>query len=109
MGKKAVVNQSIRKKILDFSDLLKKSGIKVDQIILYGSYAKGVSRNESDIDLCVVSSKFTQNTDHYFKKIWHLAARIDSSLEPIPFTLGELTNRYSTLSNEIKKHGIRII
>lgn len=109
MAKKTAINQSIRNKILAFANLLEKSGIGIEKIILYGSYARGTAKTYSDIDLCVVSSIFGKNTDYYFKKIWHLAAKVDSSLEPIPFTPKELTNKYSTLSCEIKKHGVRIV
>lgn len=109
MAKRKFVDKAVKSKILDFNKLLRKSAIPVDQIILYGSHAKGKAAPKSDIDLCVVSPIFKKNTDSYFKKIWHLAAKIDPSLEPIPFTAEELANKYSTLSWEINTHGIRIV
>lgn len=109
MLQKIKINKEVKNKVLDFAKLLDKSGIKADKIILYGSHVKGKASDYSDIDLCVVSSLFERNSDYYFKKIWHLATQIDSSLEPIPFTQQELVDKYSTLSSEIRKYGVRII
>jgi predicted nucleotidyltransferase len=36
--------------------------IKVDEVILFGSYANGQANHESDIDLAVFSSDFGKNT-----------------------------------------------
>ncbi|MBI5465019.1 nucleotidyltransferase domain-containing protein [Candidatus Gottesmanbacteria bacterium] len=108
MATRKTVNSKIKEKVLEFSRLLKRENIQTDQIILYGSWAKGTARDYSDIDLCVISPLFANRPDDYFKKIWHLASKIDSSLEPIPFTPEELNNRYSSLAQEIKKYGIRV-
>lgn len=109
MAKKIDIDKKVKNKVLNFAKLLEKSGIKADKIILYGSHVKGKAADYSDIDLCVVSSLFAKNSDYYFKKIWHLATQVDSSLEPIPFTQQELVDKYSTLSYEIRKYGVRII
>ena len=37
---------------------IEKMGIKPQKILLYGSYAKGNPREDSDIDLVVVSDNF---------------------------------------------------
>lgn len=109
MVKTTTIDKKINEKILAFHGLLKKSGIDVEKIILYGSHARGRAENYSDIDLCVVSSVFGKNSERYFQKIWQLAGTLDSSLEPIPFTEVELANKYSTLANEINKYGIRVV
>lgn len=109
MAQKFVINKTIKTKIWDFYKLLKKNSIVVDKIILFGSHACGKAKAGSDIDLCLVSPMFSVNTESYFKKVWHLAVKIDSSLEPIPFTPEELADKYSTLSREIEGKGIRIV
>lgn len=108
MVKRKNIDDKLKKKITSFSLLLEKAGIKPEKIILYGSWAKGTARDDSDIDLCVVSPSFAHNPDYYFKKIWHLATKIDSSFEPISFTPSELNNQYSTLASEIKKYGLQV-
>lgn len=37
---------------------LKRKGIKVNRLILYGSYANGKAMSHSDIDIAVISSTF---------------------------------------------------
>ncbi|ACV64710.1 DNA polymerase beta domain protein region [Desulfofarcimen acetoxidans DSM 771] len=38
-----------------------KKNIKVDSVILLGSYAKGTAGEESDVDIAVISPEFGQN------------------------------------------------
>lgn len=47
----------LEKAITDFIERLKK-GIKVEAVILYGSYAHGTPHEWSDIDLAVISPDF---------------------------------------------------
>lgn len=108
MAKRKNIDSGLKKKIASFSLLLEKAGIKPDRIILYGSWAKGTAKDYSDVDLCIVSPSFARKPDFYFKKIWHLATKIDSSLEPITFTPSELNNKYSTLAEEIRKYGLQV-
>lgn len=39
-------------------ELLPQKGISIDKIVVFGSYAKGRARPDSDIDLIVVSKQF---------------------------------------------------
>jgi len=41
-----------------FIKALKQEGISVDRVILYGSYARGKTRPDSDIDVAVISKNF---------------------------------------------------
>ncbi|MBU4377040.1 MAG: nucleotidyltransferase domain-containing protein [Candidatus Omnitrophica bacterium] len=51
-----VKRQSQIKRITrDLVASLKRKGIKVDRLILYGSYANGKPRPDSDIDVSVIS------------------------------------------------------
>ncbi len=49
---------SVTEIISHFKKILETKGIKKSKIILYGSYAKGTQREESDIDLVVISEDF---------------------------------------------------
>lgn len=44
--------------ISDFKNDLEQNGTRIDRIILFGSYAKGTQKEESDIDLVVISDDF---------------------------------------------------
>lgn len=37
---------------------LEKRGVRVNRLILYGSYARGRANSDSDIDIAVISSSF---------------------------------------------------
>jgi predicted nucleotidyltransferase len=61
MAKKEIIKL---KKVL--SKALKDKGISVSQIILFGSSAKGKAREDSDIDIIIVSKDF-RNKDIFEK------------------------------------------
>jgi len=44
--------------IAEFRKILESTGVKVEKIILFGSYANGTQHEWSDIDLVVVSPDF---------------------------------------------------
>lgn len=46
--------------IKEYRNNLEKAGIKVKEIILFGSYASGNYKEESDIDLVVISDDFKE-------------------------------------------------
>lgn len=101
---------SLEKKELNlinkYINLLKQKGIKVSKVILFGSHAKGKANPDSDIDIVVISSQFGKNNFKEMMLLRKLALEIDSHIEPIPFTPQDLDDRYSTLSQEIKKYGV---
>jgi len=82
----------IRKSIDNFIELLMKE-IPVEQVILFGSWAKGRAKPESDIDVIVVSTAFSRkkhidNMQYLFRR----AAKVDSRIEPIPAVPNEITH-----------------
>lgn len=79
-------NKKIDEIIYRFANELKKD-IPVEKILLFGSYAKGYPRMDSDIDLIVVSSYFVKgrHIDH-MQYLFRKAAIVNSLLEPIPAT-----------------------
>jgi len=83
-----------------------KSGIPVNSAYLFGSYAKGNSNKYSDIDICVVSSKFGKNYFDESLKLRFLTNNVDSRIEAVPLNPKDLNDKYSTLASEIKKNGI---
>jgi len=48
----------IKEIIAEYTQTLGTLGIKAERVILYGSYAKGSQREDSDIDLVVVANDF---------------------------------------------------
>jgi predicted nucleotidyltransferase len=88
-------------------ELLKKN-IKTNVAILFGSYAKGIPRKDSDIDLAFVSSSFGRDRFKEGVLLNRLAQNIDSRIEAIPIALKEYQklNTLSPILDQINKTGI---
>ncbi len=91
---------------LDYVKQVKKSGISVAEAYLFGSYAKKTANKFSDIDICVISKDFG---DDYFDNsisLKKVANKVDFRIEPVPFAINDMNDKYSTLASEIKKYGV---
>jgi predicted nucleotidyltransferase len=76
MDKKAVLEDLAR-----FRDSLEATGIGVDKLILYGSYASGQAREGSDFDVIVISKDFEKKG--YWERIDLLSSAIYKTFLPI--------------------------
>jgi uncharacterized protein len=91
---------SVLKIIADFRNVLASNGIKADKIILFGSYATGQNREDSDIDIVVISQDFENKG--YWERIDILSDAIYEIFEPIEataFTLDEWNSRQSIITD----------
>jgi len=76
-----------------------------DELILFGSYAKGTSGTDSDMDVAVVVDSLQGDYFLIRPLLWKLRREIDDRIEPI--ILGKRYDASGFLS-EIKKYGIQI-
>ena len=76
MGKKDVVNV-----LKCFRQHLEQRNIHVDRMILFGSWAKNTQREESDIDVVVISSDF--NDKDFWTRINILSEAIYQVIVPV--------------------------
>ncbi len=90
--------------IKKFIDYLKKEGIKINKVYLYGSYASKESDEFSDIDIAVVSPDFTENRYKERLRLMKIASKIDKRIEPVPFRPEDF-NDNDPLVWEIKNKG----
>ena len=102
----ASVNQ-IAKETADFL-----SGyIKIDRLILFGSYLYGTPREDSDIDIAVISQDFEHMS--ILEKIGLLskvAVAVDSRLEVIGFSKNDFLNpQPASLLDLIKQKGKTLV
>jgi predicted nucleotidyltransferase len=67
-----------------YADTIKRE-MKVDRVILYGSYSKGNQREDSDIDVAVVSPDFSGDTLEDQLKLMKYRRNVDMRIEPMPF------------------------
>jgi len=108
MAKRVFVKKKELNVINKYINLLKQEGVDVSKVILFGSYAKGTAKPESDIDIAVISSQFGKNNLKEMMFLRRIALKIDSHIEPLPFSPKDINDRYSALAQEIIKYGIMI-
>ena len=102
-GKTDKTIKSIKKYILE----LERNKIPIKKAILFGSYAKGLAKPESDIDVALISDVFSGDRFKDRRRIIPLRRKIDSRIEPLPFTSEDFDNG-GMLAEEIKKNGILV-
>jgi len=90
-----VVDDEAAKRIISqyISDV--KAVMPIDKVYLYGSYARGAARWDSDIDLCFFSASFSnENIMQVIGQLFKLKRQYNKyiCLEPNAFPLSELEN-----------------
>jgi predicted nucleotidyltransferase len=104
-----VVDPEIRKVIIRFVNALTTRGIRVEKAVLYGSYARGKARAESDVDLAIVSPDLGRDRFEERKMLLQLAWRIDPRIEPVPISSESYEkDTWIPLIYEIKQRGIEV-
>lgn len=78
-----MVKESIITIVKKYLTELQKAGLHVNRAIIYGSHVRGEAREDSDIDLLLVSPTFDSDTDKYAGLIWRLTEVSDYKIEPI--------------------------
>jgi len=91
-------------KLIQYKSLLAKH-FDLDSLILYGSYAKGTQREESDIDVAVIVNSIKGDFFTYAPLLWKLRREVDDRIEPI---LIDKNDDVSGFLQEIKKTGLVI-
>lgn len=89
-----------------FVNMVRESGILISKAVVFGSWAKGKANQDSDIDVCLVSSQFGKDYIKEMVTLRKIALKIDSRIEPIPLTPGDLNDPYGTLAAEIRKSNL---
>jgi len=77
MGKREVII-----KLRKYKSLLSEH-FDVDKVILFGSYARGGERDNSDIDVAIVVNSVTDDFFVYAPLLWKLRHQVDDRIEPI--------------------------
>lgn len=83
----------------------------VRQAYLFGSFARGMEREYSDVDLAIVLGTFDKSKDAPFGEdfeIFHEAQQYDSRLEVVCFAQEEFNLDNAAIIRHIKKEGIKL-
>lgn len=110
-----MVNDKIHEIVSLFADEAKSIyGNKLEEVILYGSCARGDNDSDSDIDILLLLSVPPQEIGAERNKIFDMADKIDLKydvvLAPV-FQSVEIYNKYMPVSafyQNIAKEGVRI-
>jgi uncharacterized protein len=112
MDKGQIVDEKalVKEKIIRFYKRIQHL-YPIKKIILFGSYAKGCQRNDSDIDVGVVIDLPKDAVALKINsKLFHYAIEIDTSLEPFFISWSEYQQlEKGSILSEIIKTGIEII
>ncbi len=106
----AQIPDNIIKILYDYTDSLSKE-IKIKSLILFGSYARGDWKDDSDVDVAVFSDYFsdmekTEATAFLLDK----ALPYDTDIQPIAFQEKDFDDyKENPFINEIVTTGIKII
>lgn len=77
MDKREVID-----KLLNFKLLVSKH-FDLDKVVLFGSYAKGNPKEDSDIDVAIIVNSISKDYFSYAPLLWKLRREIDDRIEPI--------------------------
>jgi len=75
---------SVVKAVQGYLAAVRRSGIHAERGILFGSYARGDARPDSDVDVLIIAPEFDEPYDRRrIDLLWELRLRTDSRIEPI--------------------------
>src|SRR3989338_5058644 len=98
--------ENIIKTVNEFKKSLQASWVTVDFLIVFGSYAKGLARPDSDIDVGVVSKMFGKDDVLETQELFKKALRVNTFIEPYPINPKDLQDTYNPIIQEILSTGI---
>ena len=85
-----MVKESILEIIQNYLQAIRQAGIQASQAVLYGSWARGEARSESDIDLIVIAPEFDSLQDRdLIDRLWELTAFVPEAWRIEPIACGE--------------------
>ena len=104
-----MVDPEIRNIVLQFINALMARGIRIEKVVVYGSYASGKIHGGSDLDLAIISPDFGKDRFEEGKMLHRVAWRIDPRIEPMPISSESFENdTWIPPIHEIRSNGIEI-
>jgi uncharacterized protein len=100
----AVATASVVESVIKYIQELRRNDIPISEAIIFGSYVRGTSKEESDIDVALISDFFTGDRFEDRRKIIPFRRMIDNRIEPMPFRPEDF-QKGGILVEEIKRTG----
>ena len=91
-----------------YDENLQREKLTLDKVFLFGSHVKGKARRWSDIDVCIISSKFRGRCDA-IDYLWQRRNDddVEHGIEPVGFHPRDFIDE-DPLAWEIKTNGLEI-
>ena len=102
------ISEELIEKIKRFITEAEKTNIRIEQAILFGSYAHGRQDKWSDIDLALVSGDFEGNRYKDLDRLTNACLKVGTDISPLPYRPDEFTPD-DLFVREILISGIRIL
>lgn len=91
-----------------YKKILLESGIPVDSVIVFGSFARGESHEESDVDIAVIGKPFLDSRHEEAIAVRKARWPLSMKIHPIWMYEDYLDNKFSTLADEIRSDGVEV-
>lgn len=102
------MDTAVNKSIADYIALIQQHFSDIESVYVFGSYAKGHSHADSDIDLAVVLKNLDDSKRFDVQvQLMLLASQVDTRIEPHPFSSDDLHADNPFLA-EIKRTGFAL-
>lgn len=107
MAKKSISNKLIMEIVQKYVDKILEN-YNVEAIILFGSYAKGTEREDSDIDIAVVTDDIKTDVFDEEVKLMVLRRGIDYRIEPHIIRIQDYKEKNDPFIQEVIDTGIKV-
>ena len=97
-----------KKKVKKYISFLTKEGFPVDEAYIFGSFARGDFRENSDIDVCIVSPRLRKNWNKNESWLWTKTRFVDSRIEPLGYSPEDFKSG-GVMADTIKEQGVRVV
>ena len=107
-----MVKKRLPKKVIqgveEYVASLRSDKLPIKSVYVFGSYAKGEQRKDSDVDVAIISPKF-KNSWQALQYLWkNRPSNLNIPIEPMGFNPTDFKSKYSSLINEIKTYGVKV-
>ncbi|RWX52527.1 Nucleotidyltransferase domain-containing protein [Candidatus Electrothrix marina] len=96
--------EEVIRKMVQYKRLLSQS-MSFDKMMLFGSYARGTQREDSDVDVAIIVDEMQGDYFSTRPLLWRIRREVDDRIEPV---LLETKHDQGGFLKEIMKNGILI-
>ncbi|MFV0593406.1 MAG: nucleotidyltransferase domain-containing protein [Draconibacterium sp.] len=94
--------------IAKYLNLIREKFTDIERVYLFGSYAKGKSTDDSDIDVALIFTNLDDSKRFDIQvQLMMIAAQVDSRIEPHPISHDDFDSE-NPFAVEIKRTGIEV-